>query len=80
MSIEWSYIIIAINCTITSIMIAYNMGNRKNESSTWWLEVRLKDLEKEVSCLRSLVKMNMHTFSDQINKTMKDFEKKINDK
>lgn len=80
MNIEWSYIIIAINCTITSIMIAYNMGNRKNESSTCWLEVRLKDLEKEVSCLRSLVKMNMPTFSDQINKTMKEFEKKINDK
>lgn len=80
MNIEWSYIIIAINCTITSIMIAYNMGNRKNESSTWWLEVRLKDLEKEVSFLRSLLKMNIPTFSDQINKTMKEFEKKINDK
>lgn len=80
MNIDWTYIIIAINCTITSIMIAWNMGNRKNESSNWWLEIRLKNLETEVSCLRSLVKMNMPTFSDQINNTMKEFEKKINEK
>lgn len=57
MNIEWLHIIIAINCIITSIMIAWNMGNRKNESSLWWLESRVKTLEKEVSCLRLLVKL-----------------------
>lgn len=80
MNIEWSYIIVAINCTITSIMIAWNMGNRKNQSSLWFLESRVKTLEKELSCLRILLRMNLPTFSDQLNKIYEEFEKKLNEK
>lgn len=78
MNIEWSYIIVALSCAITALMIAYKMGNRKNESSLWLLESRVKTLEKELSCLRVLVRMNLPRFSDQLSKIYEEFEKKLN--
>ena len=50
------------------------------DSNYFFLNWRIRKLEKEIYCLRSLVKNNIPTFSDQINKTIKGFQEKVNDK
>jgi hypothetical protein len=79
MNTELSYTIIYLSCMFTAIATAWNMGRTKNESKIWLLESRVKTLEKELSYLTSIVKLNTPTFLDHINNTMKEFKGKLKD-
>lgn len=45
-----------------------------------FLNWRIRKLEKEMSCLRTLVRINLPRFSDEINKSYEEFEKELNEK
>lgn len=50
------------------------------DSNYFFLNLRIRKLEKELSCLRTIVRINLPKFSDEINKSYEEFEKELNEK
>lgn len=62
----------------------YFILKSRMDSNYSFLNWRIRKLEKELSCLRTIVRINLprvsHEFSDEINKSYEEFEKELNEK
>jgi hypothetical protein len=68
-----------ISTLIPTIGLFFILKERTDRNYSF-LHSRIRKLEKEISCLRAIIRINIPRFSDQFNKSMEEYEEKLNDK
>ena len=73
-------IIVQFISTLLPTIGLYFILKIRMDSNYSFLHSRIRRLQKEISCLNTLVRINLPKFSDQINKAHEEFEEKLNEK
>lgn len=58
----------------------YFIFKGRMDSNHFFLNWRIRKLEKEICCMKTILKLNLTTFSDEFNKKYEEFKKKLHEK